>query len=73
MAPFDAIVVSAGAPQVPMSLVERLGEDGRLVVPVGQIQKQVLKKGTKKGANVIWTDLGNCTPVKLVGQQGWKV
>ncbi len=73
MAPFDAIVVSAGAPQVPMGLVEQLGEDGRLVVPVGQIQRQVLKKGTKKGANVIWTDLGNCTFVKLVGQQGWKV
>ena len=73
MAPFDAIVVSAGAPQVPMGLVDQLGEDGRLVMPVGQIQKQVLKKGTKKGANVIWTDLGNCTFVKLVGQQGWKV
>jgi protein-L-isoaspartate(D-aspartate) O-methyltransferase len=71
MAPFDAIVVSAGTPQVPLNLVEQLGENGRLVVPVGQIQKQVLKRGTKIGANVIWADLSNCTFVKLVGQQGW--
>ena len=73
MAPFDAILVSAGAPQVPVGLAEQLGEDGRLVVPVGQIEQQVLKKGTKKGANITWTDLANCTFVKLVGQQGWKV
>ena len=73
MAPFDAILVTAGAPQVPMSLVEQLGENGRLVVPVGQIKNQVLKKGTKRDADISWTELGNCTFVKLVGQQGWKV
>jgi len=73
MAPFDAILVTAGAPQIPMPLVEQLGENGRLVVPVGQIKNQVLKKGTKRGADISWTDLANCTFVKLVGQQGWEV
>lgn len=73
MAPFDAILVTAGAPQIPIPLVEQLGVNGRLVVPIGQIKNQVLKKGTKRGADISWTDLGNCTFVKLVGQQGWKV
>ena len=73
MAPFDAILVTAGAPQIPIPLIEQLGENGRLVVPVGQIKNQVLKKGTKRGAGISWTDLGDCRFVKLVGQQGWKV
>lgn len=71
MAPFDAILVTAGSPQVPIRLVEQLGEDGRLVVPVGQAENQVLRKGTKKGADIHWTELGNCVFVKLVGEQGW--
>ena len=71
MAPFDAILVAAGTPQVPIRLVEQLGEHGRLVVPVGQAENQVLRKGTKKGANIHWTELGNCVFVKLVGEQGW--
>jgi len=71
MAPFDAILVTAGTPQVPIRLVEQLGEDGRLVVPVGQVENQVLRKGTKKGADIHWTELGNCVFVKLVGEQGW--
>jgi protein-L-isoaspartate(D-aspartate) O-methyltransferase len=71
MAPFDAILVTAGTPQVPIRLVEQLGEDGRLVVPVGQAENQVLRKGTKKGTTIHWTELGNCVFVKLVGEQGW--
>ena len=71
MAPFDAILVTAGTPQVPIRLVEQLGENGRLVVPVGQAENQVLRKGTKKGADIHWTELGNCVFVKLVGEQGW--
>ena len=71
MAPFDAILVTAGTPQVPIRLIEQLGEDGRLVVPVGQAENQVLRKGTKKGATIHWTELGTCVFVKLVGEQGW--
>ena len=71
MAPFDAIVVTAGTPQVPMALIEQLAENARLVAPVGQITGQVMRKGIKKGTDITWTDLANCLFVKLVGQQGW--
>jgi len=71
MAPFDAIVVTAGTPQVPMALIEQLGEHGRLVAPVGQIKSQVLRKGIRKGPDITWTDLANCVFVKLVGKHGW--
>ena len=70
-APFDAIVVTAGAPQIPTSLIEQLTENGRLVVPVGQLRNQVLKKGTRSGTSIRWTDLGDCAFVKLIGEQGW--
>ena len=73
MAPFDAIVVTAGTPQVPPRLVEQLGEKARIVLPVGQAEGQVLKKGKKEGQHVRWADLGNCVFVKLVGEQGWNV
>lgn len=73
MAPFDAIVVTAATPQVPACLLEQLADKGRLVVPVGQAEAQVLKKGLKEGHNVHWIDLGNCVFVKLVGEQGWNV
>ncbi|PWB48943.1 MAG: protein-L-isoaspartate O-methyltransferase [Candidatus Methylomirabilota bacterium] len=71
-APFDAIIVSAGAPRIPISLTEQLGDNGRLVLPVGQSSHQVLKKGTRRGAAIHWTDLGECRFVKLIGEQGWK-
>ncbi len=71
MAPFDAIVVTAATPQVPTRLVEQLGEKGRIVLPVGQVECQVLKKGTKEGPYIYWSDLGKCVFVKLVGEQGW--
>lgn len=70
-APFDAIIVSAGAPSIPRCLTEQLADNGRLVLPVGQESNQVLMKGTKRGTTVRWTELGNCTFVKLIGAQGW--
>lgn len=73
VAPFEAIVVAAATPQVPACLLEQLGDKGRLVVPVGQVEAQVLKKGIKEGHNVQWIGLGNCMFVKLVGEQGWNV
>lgn len=70
-APFDAIIVGAGAPNIPMSLTEQLVDNGRLVLPVGQPSNQILKKGTKRGPFIHWTDLTSCTFVKLIGRQGW--
>jgi protein-L-isoaspartate(D-aspartate) O-methyltransferase len=70
-APFDAIIVSAGAPGIPQCFTEQLTDGGRLILPVGEPWNQVLKKGTKRGTTIRWTDLGNCTFVKLIGKHGW--
>jgi len=70
-APFDAIVVTAGAPEVPSALVEQLAPKGRLAVPVGDAYGQTLRKGIKEDNGMRWIDLGGCIFVKLIGQQGW--
>lgn len=70
-APFDAIIVTAGAPSVPQPLVDQLAMDGRLVVPVGDRYSQELivveriKEGVRK------TNLGGCRFVDLVGEHAW--
>lgn len=70
-APFDAIVVTAGAPKVPQSLVEQLAEGGRFVVPVGGADVQQLIIVTRHGGNVQTTIGTGCRFVKLIGQNGW--
>jgi protein-L-isoaspartate(D-aspartate) O-methyltransferase len=70
-APFDRILVTAGAPAVPGPLVQQLAEGGRLVVPVGEAQSQTLHVVEKvDGQTRISTDCG-CVFVKLVGRYGW--
>ncbi len=71
-APFDAIMVTAGAPQLPRPLLKQLGEGGRLVVPVGDHTVQRLKRVTKKGDDYIEEDLGGCRFVDLIGEHGWQ-
>ena len=70
-APFDAVLVTAGAPDVPPALVEQLAVKGRLVLPVGDAHTQVLRKGVREEASVRWSELGGCVFVKLIGQRGW--
>ncbi len=70
-APFDAVVVTAGGPTIPEALVGQLGMGGRLVMPVGDAQTQVLRKGVRTPDGIRWTDLGECVFVKLIGKQGW--
>ncbi|UCE55686.1 MAG: protein-L-isoaspartate(D-aspartate) O-methyltransferase [Desulfobacterales bacterium] len=69
--PFDAIIVTAGAPIIPESLVNQLTEGGRLVVPVGNQHSQDLIKITKDRRGIHQTNLGGCRFVKLVGKHGW--
>ena len=70
-APYDAIVVTAGAPKVPQPLLDQLAEGGRLVIPVGSRYEQKLLKITKwKGEP--WTEnLGGCRFVPLIGSDAW--
>ena len=70
-APYDAIIVSAGAPTVPQVLLEQLTWNGRLVIPVGSRWQQELLRVTKlKKRNEI-ENLGGCYFVPLIGEGAW--
>jgi protein-L-isoaspartate(D-aspartate) O-methyltransferase len=71
-APFDAIIVTAAAPQIPLPLIEQLAEGGRIVIPVGDEFSQVLVKGIKKGGTLHTKSLEPVRFVKLVGEYGFK-
>jgi protein-L-isoaspartate(D-aspartate) O-methyltransferase len=70
--PYEAILVTAGAPQVPQPLLNQLAEGGRLVIPVGTQSSQELYKLTRKGDQFVKSSLGDCRFVDLVGEFGWK-
>lgn len=69
--PFDAIIVTAGSPNIPQVLVDQLGVGGRLVLPVGGEHSQELIKIVKDEEGIHQTALGGCRFVKLVGEYGW--
>ena len=71
-APYDAVLVAAGAPAVPKPLLEQLAMEGRLVIPVGDEQTQVLLRITRGAAGFAEERLGDCRFVKLVGKNGWR-
>jgi protein-L-isoaspartate(D-aspartate) O-methyltransferase len=73
--PFDAIIVTAGAPDIPETLVEQLGIGGRLVLPVGSRSTQELVKVTRLPGDVTTIkkeQLGGCRFVNLIGEYGWE-
>jgi protein-L-isoaspartate(D-aspartate) O-methyltransferase len=70
--PFDAIIVTAGAPDIPQPLVDQLAMGGRLVIPVGDTFVQDLIRVTKTGEGIKREDLGGCRFVKLIGRYGWE-
>jgi len=69
--PYDAIMVTAGAPQIPPTLISQLAIGGRLVIPVGNEFTQNLIKLVKDEDGIHQADLGGCRFVKLVGEHGW--
>ncbi len=71
-APFDRILVTAGAPVIPDALTEQLSDGGILVIPVGDREKQVMVRITKKGNELIREDFDYFSFVPLLGEQGWK-
>lgn len=72
-APFDAIIVSAAAPGVPQTLVGQLAPGGRMVIPVGNADQQVLKLVRNHGDHISETILEGCRFVPLIGQAGFSV
>jgi protein-L-isoaspartate(D-aspartate) O-methyltransferase len=70
--PFDAIMVTAGSPDIPRPLIDQLSIGGRLVIPVGDALVQDLFRVTKTEEGVKKEDLGGCRFVKLIGKYGWE-
>ncbi|MBA3469035.1 MAG: protein-L-isoaspartate(D-aspartate) O-methyltransferase [Herpetosiphonaceae bacterium] len=70
-APYDAISVPAGAPDVPPILLDQLADGGRLVIPVGPPEEQRLLRIVRQGARFIRDDLGPVRFVPLIGAAGW--
>lgn len=69
--PFDAIIVTAGAPEIPAVLVNQLALGGRLVIPVGRAHVQDLVKVYRDQDGIRQVSLGSCRFVKLIGEHGW--
>jgi protein-L-isoaspartate(D-aspartate) O-methyltransferase len=70
-APFDAIVVSAAAPQIPPPLFEQMREGGRMVIPVGPAHAQELQLVRKQAGKLIVANLEGCRFVPLIGSEGY--
>lgn len=73
MAPFDAIIVTAGAPEVPQEYLNQLSVGGRLVIPVGDRESQVLMRITRVSETEFKEEkMLGCRFVPLIGNHGWK-
>lgn len=70
-APYDAIVVGAGAPKVPPALEEQLAEGGRLLLPIGDREEQTLAVFTKRSGQLERRDITPVRFVPLIGAGGW--
>lgn len=71
-APFDGILVTAGAPLIPDPFKSQLSEGGRLIIPVGDEYSQMLKKITKEADSFLYENITGCVFVKLIGNYGWR-
>jgi len=71
-APYEAIIVSAGAPCVPQILLDQLAWEGRMIIPVGSHSQQELLKITKHRQGEKVDNLGGCYFVPLIGEGAWK-
>lgn len=70
-APYDAIIVTAGAPMIPADLLAQLAIGGRMVIPVGSRFSQELHKIIKERNKNIVINLGGCRFVSLIGKDAW--
>jgi protein-L-isoaspartate(D-aspartate) O-methyltransferase len=71
-APYNKIIVTAGAPVVPKSLTDQLSDGGILIIPVGDREKQVMIRIRKKGSELLKEEFSNFAFVPLLGEQGWR-
>lgn len=69
--PYDAVLVSAGGPEIPQPLLEQLAEGGRMLVPVGTKEAQRLVMVRRHGGRFEQEEVLDCTFVPLLGRFGW--
>jgi protein-L-isoaspartate(D-aspartate) O-methyltransferase len=70
-APYDAILVSAGAPSIPQPLLDQLAEGGRLLIPIGDREEQKLVVAVRKNGRIEVHEEAPVRFVPLVGHHGW--
>ncbi|HTJ52425.1 MAG TPA: protein-L-isoaspartate(D-aspartate) O-methyltransferase [Cyclobacteriaceae bacterium] len=71
-APFNKIIVTAGAPVIPTALTDQLAEGGILIIPVGDREKQAMIRIRKKDGKLVKEEYDDFAFVPLLGEQGWK-
>jgi protein-L-isoaspartate(D-aspartate) O-methyltransferase len=71
-APFDKIIVTAGAPIIPTALTEQLADGGILVIPVGDRERQTMIRIRRKGDTLVKEEFDNFAFVPLLGKEGWE-
>lgn len=71
-APYDAIIVTAGGPEIPEPLIAQLADPGRMVIPIGGRDVQELHFLTKKDGEITVECLDSVRFVSLIGEHGWK-
>lgn len=70
-APFDGIIVTAGAPSIPQPLLNQLTQGGKLVIPVGDLEMQTLIVCIRKGEQFERREIEGFKFVPLIGKMGW--
>ena len=71
-APYDAILVSAGAPTVPAPLLDQLAEGGTLLIPLGGKDEQILVSFERRDGTIVRRDIAPVRFVPLLGTHGWQ-
>ncbi len=70
--PFDVIVVTAGAKEMPLALTKQLADGGRMIVPIGNYASQIMYCLTRSGDQIEQKPLGHFAFVPLIGEHGWR-
>ena len=70
-APYDAMVVTAGAPDIPPPLLAQLADRGRMIIPVGSPETQTLMEVEKHRHTILRREITSCVFVPLLGEHGW--
>lgn len=70
-APFDRVIVTAGAPWIPRTLLSQVRAEGWMIVPVGGESRQELLRVSREGGRIVRTRISSCVFVKLLGKEGW--